>query len=265
MSTNCKRVVQIEMRFVSSVFYVIISIDNIIAISELLAAVAWLSNCARKNSRDSIWAAYHKQLVAHLSLAGVPSPVMATISRRLMECGIAAQAAVSGTPSTEVVCISEEDKDIVEYIAGFAAHRIRQKAFRLKCSGDKTTTLELVSALIRPAGESTSALVNCQQRGGLLSVHGNILQIFNALELMFRQSTNSTITRQIDLQNLVQTAVNDASLLTLYNGCVSDVSATSLRKDDMFKELTLIYFMVRVNVFCRQTMEQFRQTHRMCR
>ena len=59
----------------SSVFYVIISIDNIIAISELLAAVAWLSNCARKNSRDSIWAAYHKQLVAHLPLAGVPSPV----------------------------------------------------------------------------------------------------------------------------------------------------------------------------------------------
>ena len=177
----------------SSVFYVIISIDNIIAISELLAAVAWLSKCARKNSRDSIWAAYHKQLVAHLSLAGVPSPVMATISRRLMECGIAAQAAVSRTPSTEVVCISEEDKDIVEYIAGFAAHRIRQKAFRLKCSGDKTTTLELVSALIRPAGESTSALVNCQQHGGLLSVHGNILQIFNALELMFRQSTNSTI------------------------------------------------------------------------
>ena len=123
----------------------------------------------------------------------------------------------------------------------------------------------LVSALIRPAGESTSTLVNCQQRGGLLSVHGNMLQIYNALELMFRQSTNSTITKQIDLQNLVQTAVNDASLLTLYNGCVSDVSATSLRKDDMFKELTLIYFMVRVNGFCRQTMEQFRQRHRVCR
>ena len=68
---------------------------------------------------------------------------MATISRRLMERGIAAQAAVSRTPSTEVVSITEEDKDIVEYIAGFAAHRIRQKAFRLKCSGEKTTTLFL--------------------------------------------------------------------------------------------------------------------------
>ena len=97
--------------------------------------------------------------------------------------------------------------------------------------------MELVSVLIRPAGESTSALVNCQQRGGLLSVHGNILQIFNALELMFRQSTNSTITRQIDLQNLVQTAVNDASLVTLYNGCVNDVSVTTLRKDDMLAQI----------------------------
>ena len=236
-----------------------------IAISELLAAVAWLSNCSRKNSRDSIWAAYHKQLVAHLSSAGVPSSVMATMSRRLMERGIAVQATVSRTPSTEVVCITDEDKDIVEYIAGFAAHRIRQKAYRLKGSVEKTTTLELVGALIRHADESTSALVNCQQRGGLLSVHANILQIFNALELMFRQSTNNTITRQIDLPNLVQTAVNDASLLTLYNGCVNDVSATTLRKNDMFQELTFIYFMVRVNGFCRQTMEQFRQRHKMCR
>ena len=161
--------------------------------------------------------------------------------------------------------ITDVDKDTIEYIAGSAIARILQKAYRLKSSEEKTTTLELVCALIRPADESTSARVNCQQRGGLLSVHANILQVFNALELMFRQSTNSTITRQIDLQNLVQTAVNDASLLTLYNGCVSDVSATSLRKDDMFKELTLIYFMVRVNGFCRQTMEQFMQTHRMCR
>ena len=136
--------------------------------------------------------------------------------------------------------ITDEDKDTIKYIAGSAIPRILQKAYRLKCSEEKTTTLELVGALIRPAGESTSALVNCQQRGCLLSVHGNSLQICNALELMFRQSTNSTITRQIDLQNLVQTAVNDASLLTLYNGCVNDVSATTLRKDDMFQEFTLI-------------------------
>ena len=154
---------------------------------------------------------------------------------------------VPHTTNTEVVCITEEDKDIVEYIAGFAAHRVKHKAYRLKCSEKKTTTLELVSALIRPTDESTSALVNCQQHGGLLSVHGNILHIFNALELMFRQSTNSTITRQIDLQNLVHTAVNDASLLTLYNGCVNDVSAITSRKNDMFQELTLIYFMDRVN------------------
>ena len=79
---------------------------------------------------------------------------------------------VPQTTNTEVVCITDEDKDIVEYIARFAAHRVRHKAYRLKCSEETTTTLELVGALIWPADESTSALVNCQQRGGLLLVHG---------------------------------------------------------------------------------------------
>ena len=181
-----------------------------------------MSNCSRKNSRDSIWAAYHKQLVTHLSTAGVPSSVMATMYRRLMERAIAVQAAGSRTTNTEVVCITDEDKDIVEYIAGFAAHRIRQLM-----------------------------LTYCK-----FLMHKN---------LMFRQSTNNNITRQIDLPNLVQTAVNDASLLTVYHGCVNDVSATTLRKNDMFQELTFIYFMVRVNGFCRQTMEQFRLRHKMCR
>ena len=44
------------------------------------------------------------------------------------------------TTNTEVVCITDEDKDIIEYIAEFAVHLIRQKAYRLKCGIEKSTT-----------------------------------------------------------------------------------------------------------------------------
>ena len=55
---------------------------------------------------------------------------------------------------------------VLEYMAGFAVHRIRQKAYRLTCGIEKSTNLELVSALMGTADESTSTLINCQQRGG---------------------------------------------------------------------------------------------------
>ena len=45
--------------------------------------------------------------------------------------------------------------------------------------------LELVCGLIHTADESTSMLVNCQQHGGLLSEHADLLQICNALELIY--------------------------------------------------------------------------------
>ena len=73
----------------------------------------------------------------------------------------------------------------------------------------------------------------------------------------FEQSTHhSTITKQSNLPDLIQTSVNDALLLNLYIGCENDLSAITSRNNDTFHELTFIYFMVRVNGFCRQTMEQ---------
>ena len=73
----------------------------------------------------------------------------------------------------------------------------------------------------------------------------------------FEQSTHhSTITKQSNLPDLIQTSVNDALLLNLYTGCENDVSAITSRNNDTFHELTFIYFMVRVNGFCHQTMEQ---------
>ena len=241
-------------------------IRNIVALSELLTAVAWLSVCLRKHTNEAMWAAYHKQLVMHLQSPGVPSSVMATLSRRLMERGSATQAAVPHTTDTEHVCISDDDKDIIEYIAGFVLHRIRQKAYRLKCGMEKTATLELVGALVNNADESTSTLIKCQQRGGLLSAHANLICIFNKFEFFFRQSTHhSTITTEIPLPDLIQTAINDTSITKLYDSCVSNISVITSRKNSMFRELASIYFMVRVNGFCRQTMEQYRQRHKMYR
>ena len=63
---------------------------------------------------------------------------------------------------------------------------------------------------------------------------------------------------EIPLQNLVEAAVNDMNLEQLYSACPNHVSANVVHKA-IYRELAVTYFMVRVNVFCRQTMEQYRQ------
>ena len=192
---------------------------------------------------------------------------MATVSRHMMSRLITLQCQDEEKPKhMDTVSISDYDIDIVEYIAGFVLHRIRQKAQRLQTSVEKTATLELIGCMIRNAEDATSTLIKCQQRGGLLSVISDMLLIFKKFEIMFRQLTHQNrITTEIPLQNLVEAAVNDINLLQIYSACTNHVSANAVHKKAIYHELALTYCMVRVNGFCRQTMEKFRQRQNVCR
>ena len=57
----------------------------------------------------------------------------------------------------------------------------------------------------------------------------------------------------MDVKNLIQ---QGEGFLNMYTDCENDVSAITSHNNDTFHELTFIYFMDRVNGFCRQTMEQ---------
>ena len=78
---------------------------------------------------------------------------------------------------------------------------------------------------------------------------------------MFRQLTHQNrITMEIPLQNLVEAAVNDINLVQIYFPCSNQVSANAVHKKAIYRELAVTYFRVRVNGFCRQTVEQYRQS-----
>ena len=191
---------------------------------------------------------------------------MATVSRHVMSRLIALQCQADKAKQMDIVSIADSDIDIVEYIAGFVLHRIRQKAYRLQSSVEKTATLELIGGMIRDAEDATSSLIKCQQRGGLLSVISDLLPVFKKFEIMFRQITHQNqITTEIPLQNLVEAAVNDTKLVEIYSVCTNHLSENAVHKKAIYRELAVTYFMVRVNGFCRQTMEKYRQRQNVCR
>ena len=88
---------------------------------------------------------------------------MDTLSRRLMERDSATQAEVPHTTvNTEHVCITDDDRDIFGYIAGFALHRIRQKTYRLKRGVEKTTVAAPggMPGVLTPLGQAPGTIKN---------------------------------------------------------------------------------------------------------
>ena len=78
--------------------------------------------------------------------------------------------------------VSDEDKYIIEYIAGFALHRARKIAQNQADGQLKHQELDIIKSITQESEECTSQLICTKQRGGLLSVEPCIIPVFTKLE-----------------------------------------------------------------------------------
>ena len=104
--------------------------------------------------------------------------------------------------------VSDEDKYIIEYIAGFALHRARKIAQNQADGQLKHQELDIIKSITQESEECTSQLICTKQRGGLLSVEPCIIPVFTKLEYIIRKYTGKNVT-MISIDGIVGEVCND--------------------------------------------------------
>ncbi|XP_014679088.1 PREDICTED: uncharacterized protein LOC106818934 [Priapulus caudatus] len=232
----------------------------------LLNEMAWINACLQgrkclvSKSMENVWELYHKHLIENIRATKLPSQLFATFSRRAMQRLVASNQEVRRTPtSSRPLAITEEEGEIVAYIAGFVLHRLKQKAFRLSDSKEKTIKLDVINKLIRDEAVAiTSRLILAKQRGGLLSAVPQLTPLFMKCEIMIRNNTSDDFVQHVDVQSMVDQACSDEAMTAIFFSVACKSIADYDAQEVIYVEIVATYIITRVNGFCRQTMERYR-------
>ena len=244
--------------------YVLLNHNMYVIFSDLLfEELQWLDSCLVNKkfftvkSREIAWTTYHKTLLQGQSK--LPRPLLATLSRSALQVLLDDNFRLpETTPPAEPEPVSDDDKDIVQYIAGFVVYRLRKVTKRLNNSDYRTHKLEMITAMIDSTGPCTSLLVKTKQRGGLLSVESELLPVFTKMEYIIRVHTCST---QVSMDTIVHLLCNDDKLTKLVVKFFNDRTPSLAQDmvDEMYLEVVQTYVTTRINGYCRQLMENLRK------
>ena len=117
----------------------------------------------------------------------ISSWVLGTVSRHVVQALLDPNLYISAEKAV-VIELSDKDKGIMHYVAGFVLHRIKHITSRFHKSTSIHQKLELINVLTRPDEEpETTTLITKLQLGGLMSVAEGIVPLFSKLEIFLRE------------------------------------------------------------------------------
>lgn len=229
----------------------------------LLHEMTWLNQCIKKsssarNARETAWQMYSNLILQHMYHPHIPAWVLVTVSRNALQALLDWNFAKSQQEDEATIAISEVDKDIVQYIAGFVIHRIKRKLMILQDSDHKRDELLLISALSRQTDEhETSQLISAKQRGGLMSVRECLVPMFTKLEMIIRKHLKlDGIVQQVSVDTVGSSIFCDDAVLAIYESSLTDVEVPQNVKEKMFSDLVTTYIKTRISGYCRQQIQR---------
>lgn len=162
--------------------------------------------------------------------------------------------------------LSETDKDIVEYIAGFVLQRIRRSITRLGDSPVKEQQMMLIKAAIEPDNEHASRLTAAMDRGGLLSATPALMPMFFKLEKLIRCHLRiGEVVPQNAVDCLMTEVFNDThnTLFSTFEATMQFVDGVPLDlKDKMFSNMIVTYIKTRASGYCKKQIDRLKETSR---
>ena len=247
-----------------TVHYFLIFIDT--SSADLLRATAWIQTCLQlksnaKQTRTSAWQTYSNVVLEKIHHPNIPSWILVTVSRHALQALLDLNLNNNPAETDATIELSDDDKDIMQYVAGFVLHRIKRITSRLQESPSRRQKLELIDVLTRPEEEpETSTLITTLQRGGLMSVAEGIVPLFSKLELILREHLKlDQIVSQLSTNAIASRVYCDEFLVTLFDSMVESVQVPQDLKDQMMCEIVCTYIKTRISGYCRQQMQRMAQ------
>lgn len=152
---------------------------------------------------------------------------------------------VSDSAATE---IHESETDIVKYVGGAVVNKIKQRVWRLKRSTYKEEKLRCLEALAC-APQSNSAdtpdMTSLLDRGGLTYIKPNILQMFLAMEQLFRQTAASVSTDKA--QDFTSKCMNTNAVSTCFYDTLYEFELSENVQEDTLQNILHLYFKIRIH------------------
>lgn len=168
--------------------------------------------------------------------------------------------------SSTDIHITDTDKDLVEYIAGFVVQRIRRQILRLKDCARKEQQTELITAVIRSEDEPTSSrLIIAKQRGGLLSVVTPLVPMFTKIEFIIRKYlTLGEVVSQSVVNKILSHVFNDDCLSNIFNSFINTLCLTVPEDvvNTLFHEIIVTYIRTRINGYCKKQIDRLKEQSR---
>lgn len=259
-----------------AVTFIYTTVNPFLRTAALMAELHWLSTCvtiksSAKKSRESAWTIYHQKLLEHLTKSTLSPQVLSHVSRSLLHILIDINFTEKYTQiirsETGVAPITDDDKDIIEYIAGFTMQRLKRKVMRQANSVDKSEWLQLIDHITVCEAQPTSKLIAAKQRGGLLTVTEELVPLFTKLEYLLRKymAHQGEVIQEISVDEVLCCVFEDDYLPDIYEAQVSDVLVQAENKDSLYKDMIVTYLKTRCSGYCRQQIENYRlntRTHK---
>ena len=137
--------------------------------------------------------------------------------------------------------------DVIAYIAGFVIFRCK-KAF---------SSFPVCSLVIQKLidEDASTKLISVKSRGGLTQPTSNIIPFFILAELTFRKSCSAG--PLATLQSFQDSICSDPSISDIFYDCTYGVESDAQSQEKVLLYLLSIFFHVRCNAKCRQTLERY--------
>ena len=152
-------------------------------------------------------------------------------------------------------------RDIISYIGGSVVSKLKKAAWRLT-DGEKSTRLQVPNLLVSTDNEPrTSGLTDILDRGELIRLKPNVVEMFNSMEATFSTIFSDKI--NLSVSDFVLECCRNDNILCGYYERVYSSHATDNMKDQLLRNILQLYFKIRVHQRCRIYMDKVRYQKRM--
>ena len=250
-----------------------------LSVSELLASVSFLQDCAPSGCftpavverAEGQW--YKNTVIHHQDVSKITRSEQLTLflCRRLFDC--LTKQTQSSTPTLDAQFLSDEDKDIVNYIGGSVVSKLKKAAWQHTSEKEERLvilrTLQVThgdKAIDHSSSESKedvhSKMTHTLDRGGLVYLKPKITEMFWLLECLFCQASKGTTFSKYDYMKV---CCSNNEVLCNYFETVYEAEGPDELKEELLGSLICLYFKIRIYQRCRVFMDKIRGQKQMAK
>ena len=249
-------------------------------VSELFASVSFLQRCtpsgrltpAVAERGESQW--YKNTASHHQDITKITRSEQLTLflCRRIYDY-LTKPHQSSSSSSSDIQSLSDEDKDIVNYIGGSVVSKLKKAAWQH--ASEKEERLVILRTLQATSGDKGtdhssseskedvhSKMTHTLDRGGLVYLKPEITQMFWLLEYLFCQASKGTTFSKNDY---LKVCCSNNEVLCAYFETVYEAEGTDELKEELLGSLVSLYFKIRIYQKCRVFMDQIRAQKQMAK